>query len=279
MLKYINQYIGLFVSAIKQAGRGKIWLLLIILTLINWLLLFSFNDFLSPLFYGAVMFWTGLVGKANAAMFTHYPTHYLLMPYYFGLAKLIPGLILETLFLGAIAVYFRNSYLGAAREGGIRVAASRWLQLILVWVVLTGLTVVASIFFPEWFAFFHQYSPRRLLLFNFVIMPFFMALVLSLFYFAIPAVVVYRENFLKAIGRSLRLFARRPLTAFFLSAVILAGPYLFSALAGYADQIVLKFKPELVYWVLLAGLVVEILANYFWMGTAVRFLMEEEPEV
>jgi hypothetical protein len=31
--------------------------------------------------------------------------------------------------------------------------------------------------------------------------------------------------------------------------------------------------------VLAAGLVVELLANYFWMGTAVKFLLEDEQTV
>jgi hypothetical protein len=47
-------------------------------------------------------------------------------------------------------------------------------------------------------------------------------------------------------------------------------------LTGRSGQIVQKFKPELVYWLLLAGLVVDILFFFFWMGTAVRFLVDEE---
>ena len=34
----------------------------------------------------------------------------------------------------------------------------------------------------------------------------------------------------------------------------------------------------MVLWILLAGLVVEMIANFFWMGTAVRFLIEDEME-
>jgi hypothetical protein len=40
--------------------------------------------------------------------------------------------------------------------------------------------------------------------------------------------------------------------------------------------IIEKFRPELVYWVLLAGLAVNALASFLWMGTAVRFLIDEE---
>jgi hypothetical protein len=58
----------------------------------------------------------------------------------------------------------------------------------------------------------------------------------------------------------------------------MAGPYLLSRIAGRSEQIVWNFRPELVYWVMLAGLVVELVANFFWMGTAVRFLLEHDRE-
>jgi len=39
---------------------------------------------MSPVFYGFIKFWTGLFGDQQAAGFTHYPGHFLLLPYFFG---------------------------------------------------------------------------------------------------------------------------------------------------------------------------------------------------
>jgi hypothetical protein len=41
-------------------------------------------------------------------------------------------------------------------------------------------------------------------------------------------------------------------------------------------EIVEKFKPELVYWLLLAGLAADVLFYFFWIGTAVRLLVDEQ---
>ena len=278
MLGYVNQFIGLFIDSLRQIGRGKIWLSLFVLLVVNGFVLYMHYDFLSPLFFEAMSAWTALVSQPASTMFTHYPMHFVLMPFYFGIAKLIPGIILESLLLGAVAIYFRNGYLKAtgSERLTLRSAISSWGSLIIAWLVINGLTVLVSIYFPDLFRFIHQDSPRRLLVFNFVIMPAFFAIILSLFFFAIPSIAIYRENFLKGIGRSLKLFVRRPLTCLLLSGVILAGPYILSAIAGYSEDISTKFKPELVFWVLAVGLVVELIANYFWMGTAVRFLLEEE---
>lgn len=278
MLAYINQFIGLFIDSLRQAGRGKIWLSLFGLLVVNGFVLYMHYDFLSPVFFSIMSAWTSLISQSASTMFTHYPMHFVLMPFYFGIAKLIPGLILESLLLGAVAIYFRNGYLGAtgSERLTLRSAFASWGSLIIAWLVINGLTVLVSIYFPDLFRFLHQDSPRRLLLFNFLVMPAFFAIILSLFFFAIPSIAIFRENFLKGIKRSLKMFIHRPLTCLFLSGVILAGPYLLSAIAGYSEDISTKFKPELIFWILVAGLVVELLANFFWMGTAVKFLLEEE---
>jgi len=69
---------------------------------------------------------------------------------------------------------------------------------------------------------------------------------------------------------------KNPFTCFFLSLIVLAVPILIAIINSRSAEIVQKFKPELVYWLLLVGLVVDIFLYLFWMGTAVRFLVDEE---
>ncbi|MDH4157989.1 MAG: hypothetical protein OEW00_12015, partial [candidate division Zixibacteria bacterium] len=97
----INLFIGLAVDTLKQFGRGKIWLILFLYFLIDWLVLYAHYDFASPVFYTLISVWTGLVDSQRAAGFTHYPDQFLLMPYYFGWAKLLVGALVEGAFLGA----------------------------------------------------------------------------------------------------------------------------------------------------------------------------------
>jgi len=278
MLAYINQYVGLFLDTLRQVGRGKVWLVLLILAVLQAIILYALHDFLSPLFYGIVMWFVRLVAESDARLFIHYPTHYLVLPHVFGLAKLVPGLVAEGLLLGAAAMYFHNAYLkdtGAERLT-FRSAAASWLQLILAWLLLNGLTMLISLYLPDWLVFFHDFSPRRLALLQWAVMPFIFTVVLAMLFFTIPAVVIQRLNILRAVVASLRVFIRRPLTCLFLAAAILVGPYVLSQFAGYSSDIIVKFRPELVFWVLMAGLAVELVANFFWMGTAVRFMLSED---
>ena len=44
--------------------------------------------------------------------------------------------------------------------------------------------------------------------------------------------------------------------------------------AARSVDIVQKFQPELVAYLLLAGLVAEMIAYFFWMGVGTRYLVE-----
>ncbi|MBN1211255.1 MAG: hypothetical protein JXA92_01640 [candidate division Zixibacteria bacterium] len=278
LIKSINQIIVLFLDTLKHVGRLRIWLLLLGYFLLIWLLLYAHYNFLSPLFYPLVSTWVSLFGEDSFKAFSHYPGQFLYLPYFFGWGKLLLGLLLEGLVLGGVAALFTDGFgkiTGPARTS-FKSLLSLWLPLVLVWVVINGLTVAVNFYLPDLLQAFHQDSPRRLMAVRFVILPFILAVILALFFFALPAVVVFRDNFLKALGRSVRLFLRRPITCFVLAAIIMFVPYYISAVP--TDVLIVKFKPELVYWIILAGLGAELLADYFWMGTAVRFLIEEERE-
>ncbi len=281
-LKYLNQFVAIFVDTIKMMSSGRIWLLLTGYMLLNFVLLYAHYDFLSPMFYWAISPWTEFVSASSATAFTHYPGHFLLLPYFFGLAKVGLGLLLEGLILGMVAVGFHNAFLGATGNDRLRIrsVAASWFYLVVVWFVINGLTTAIATFFPDWLEFFHGDSPRRLLAVEFVIIPFTQTLALALFLFAIPIIAVDRENLFRGLGRALGIFLRRPLTCLSLAAVILSGPFVMSILAGRSGDIINRFrlKPEIVFWILAVGLVIELLANFFWMGTTVRFLMEDESE-
>ena len=274
----INRFIGLFVDTFRQFGRGRIWLVLLAYFLLNWLLLYSHYNFVSPVFYGFVKFWTGLFGEQQATGFTHYPGHFLLLPYFFGWAKFILGIVLEGAILGGVALMFYHGFLQIAKEerATFKRVLSSWIHLVLAWLLINGLILLANLYLPDLLQQWLAGSPRRVRAFEFVVLPIIYVVILAVLFYMIPSVALFRENFLKALKRSLRLFIRNPFTSFFLSLLVLLVPVYVSIISGRSAQIIDKFKPELVYWLLLAGLVVDIFFYFFWMGTAVRFLVDEE---
>lgn len=274
----INYFINLIVDTFKQFGRGKIWLVLLIYSFLNWLILFVHYDFQSPLFYGLVNTWVSLMSPDEAVAFSHYPQQFILLPHYFGWAKFFFGLIFEGLFLGMAAMFFANSFRGSGKDQRFKTgnAFSCWLQLIFAWVILNGLLLLVNSFIPSLFQGFIEGSPRREYVFEFVLLPFIYTLLLCFFFFIIPSVVLFRENVFKAAKRSFLVFFRHPLTVFLLSIFVLVIPVLVSAVTGRPVVIVEKFRPELVYWVLSAGLFLDIIVNFFWMSTAVQVLVNEE---
>ena len=274
----INRFISLFIDTIRQFGRGRIWLLLFAYFLLNWLLLYSHYNFVSPIFYGFIKFWTGLFGNQQATGFTHYPGHFLLLPYFFGWAKFYLGVVVEGAVLGAAALMFYDSFLDVGKEdrASLKTILASWIHLVLAWLLLNGLIMLANLQLPELLEPWLVGSPQRIMAFEFVLLPFIYVVVLALFFFMVPSVAIYRESFLKALKRSLSIFVKNPFTCFFLSLIVLAVPILIAIINSRSAEIVQKFKPELVYWLLLVGLVVDIFLYFFWMGTAVRFLMDEE---
>jgi hypothetical protein len=275
-IKSLNQIILLFIETIKQARRLGIWLLLLCYFFVIWLLLYAHYKFLSPVFYPLISTWISVFGKDNFAAFSHYPGQFLYLPYFFGWAKLLLGFLVEGLVLGGVAAMFADGYRNIAGRNrmSFKDIFSLWFHLLMVWVVINFLTVSVNFYLPDLLEFFHQGSPRRLMAVRYLILPFVLSVILALFFYAIPAVVMFRDNFLKALGRSLGLFFRRPITSFILAALVMFVPYYISAVPP--DVLISKFRPELVYWVILLGLAAELLADYFWMGLSVRFLIEEE---
>ncbi|MDH4156690.1 MAG: hypothetical protein OEW00_05385, partial [candidate division Zixibacteria bacterium] len=153
---------------------------------------------------------------------------------------------------------------------------TRWVHLVIAWVLLNGLMLVANDRLQSFFGPFVSGSPRRELAVEFLVMPAAYICILSLLFFAIPAIVVFRENAFKAIKRSLIIFIERPIAVILCSALVLVIPVLLSAASGRPAVIVEKFRPELVYWILWVGLVADMVVNFLWMGMATRYLAEEE---
>lgn len=282
MLDRLNQFLDLVIRTLGLITRWRVWLLLSGFFLLNWLLLFVHYRFSSPLFYGAVSAWVSLLGPEGLSLlgagqvtaFYHYPGHVAVLGNFAGWAKLCLGLLLEGLVLGFATAGFAGSisrYKGHLFSG--RPFWQRWSHLVLAWLVLNTLTLLAGILLPIVLAPVLMGS-KRVLLFNLVMLPAIQTFLLALFFVAIPSVVIYGENVAQAVGRSLRLFWSRPLASIMLASMVLFLPILMRVASSDPGYLIANFRPEMVYWLLVAGLAVEIPANFLWMGSAVLFLAD-----
>ena len=274
----INRIIGLFVDTLKQFGKGRIWGWLLLYFLIDLLVLEAHYYYTSPMLHGFMSLWTGLFPEEQVTGFSHYPGHFIMLPYFFEWGKLAVGLIIEGLLIGASAILFYESYVTVPKEDRFKFKdlLPSWIHLVLAYLIMNGILVAVSYFIPSLLSEWLAYSPRRILLFNWILMPGIYIVIVSLFIYMVPSIAVYRDNVLQALTRSLKTFFRNPITTIIVVAIILSASIIISNILSNTVTMVENFKPEIVYWILLGSLIVELIMHFLWMGTTVRLLVDEE---
>ncbi len=273
----INLFFTLLLDTLRQLGRWRIWLLLGLYFALLVTVLYAHYAFLLPIFYPVVKAWVQLVASPlglNPEPFFHYPGHFYFLGQYFGWAKLLIGIFVEGIILGTLAMLFVDVFSenGDSRlSDAFRRARPLWLQLAIAWIVLNALTTVLGLVIPDLIQ-NKLYSPKRVFIFSALLMPGFLTLVIAPFFYSIAAVAVKRVNALSAIGLSFRLFFRKPFTTLVFTVLVVSGPMIISIINTYSDRVVSTFRPELMYWIILGGLVIEMVANFLWIGIAARYL-------
>ena len=221
--------------------------------------------------------WIHAVNGRYATGFTHYPGHFLTLPYFFGWAKFYAGILVEGAVLGAVALMFYYSYIRGAEkeEKTVSNIVYMWFQLILAWLVINGIILLVNVKLPELLHNVLFGSPRRIFVFTNMVQPFLYVLTVAFSFFAIPLIALRQVSFARGLLESLKIFLKHPIMSFFLALTVMLIPLLLNLIAGQQDTIVAKFRPELIYWLLFFGLLVDMVVNFFWMGTAVRYIIEE----
>ena len=271
----VNRLILLVMDTLRQLFSGRIWVMLLSYAALQWLVLYAHYQFMSPAFGWLASITLQFQDPQRAAAFTHYPAHLILLPGVFGWVKFAFGVLLEGLVLGMVAAEFLRRFRAPTYQAAQGTFFWLWMNLAIVWLVFNGFTLALGAFVPDLLA-SELYSPKRIALFTFVIMPALFAVCAALFFYAIPIAVSTRRGAFYALGRALSLSIRNPITTLVLTGFIIAGPILISAISGvYATTIVDKFRPEMVYWLLVLGIFVEMISAFFWMGFASRFLADE----
>ena len=214
------------------------------------------------------------IGIISAADFPEF--HRSALPFVFQWGKLALGIIFEGFAIGWASLLFMR-YFNSHREKSVnfKTVLGRWPQLAVAWTIITAAIIAVNMFLPELFAAQLTGSPRRLIAFE-ALMRLLAVGIYSLFLYAVPSIVVYGNNVFSAFKTTLSLFFRFPIFTFTLALI----PYLItvptSFLSSQSSVIVEKFTPELVFYILMAGLVIDMLVNFFLTASVVNFLIEEE---
>jgi hypothetical protein len=278
-LRNFNQFLSILLDTLRAVVRGRIWLLLLGYAAVIALGLLALYRCFTPFTYGfskIILALASSIGGWNAEGFYQYPGQFLILPVAHSWFKVVIAILFEGLILGSASLLFHKFYTG--EKDLIRSPRSLWSSwghFILASLALNFLLILLG-FVPSVLQSFLDGNPRRQMIFELGVVPVVYALLQGLFFFVIPSIALYGENILQALGRSFVLFVRRPLTCFFLAGVALLLPTIIGLAANHPDVIIEKFRPELVYWILLLGIAADMIFNFLWIGTAVRFLVDDE---
>lgn len=269
----INRLVLIIMDTLRQLFTWRIWVVLVGYYALQWLVLYAHYQFMSPAFGWLSSITLSFQDPQRAVAFSHYPAHLILLPGVFGWAKLGLGVLLEGLVLGIVATEFSRKFAGPGRTPGGSII-NIWLNLAVVWIVINALAVALGEFVPSMLA-SKLYSPKRIAAFTFVLMPALFTICTALFFYAIPIVVTTRKNAFVALGQAAGYCFRNPFTTLVLTVLVVTGPVLIAAITGaYATTIVEKFRPELIYWLMVVGIAVEMISAFFWIGFATRLVTD-----
>lgn len=273
-LEKINRFIGLYLATLGRLLRFRIWIPLAVYALLQIGIIVLAANYTNPALYNILKPLVALLGERNAEVMGHYPGIFLILPSVAAWGKYFLGVLFEGLILGMAALIFARAFSDSAPVVNFSMIFRKWPSLLIVWCFISALILAANQFLPDLFASYLAGSPRRVAVFG-VAMKLVTVFIYSLFIYAIPAMVVYGAGILKALKTSLSFFAAYPIFSFFLALV----PYLLTVPFAYMFEntgtIVAKFTPELMLYLLVGGVIVDMIVNFLLTGTVVKFLLDE----
>ena len=237
--------------------------------IILWLFAHPHFPLLGSAFSGLAEFITG-----NEAV-AHYPDLYVLLPRAHGWSAVFLGVFLEVLLVGAGFVMF-SAYYGREKTSfmsALSRAKNRYIQLVTVWLFYTVVFLVLLLILPKLFDPLIGGSPRRTLAFG-VGVRLLGSVILAMFMYVLPSILIDGEKFMVAVRKSLRTFSDSMISSY----VIAIVPYLivlpFTIMLYNPALIVIKFYPELILYLLAVEIIANMFSSFIFTSTVLRFHWE-----
>lgn len=276
----ISEFGYLYGQTVRQTVKGALWIPLLIYALLLLVVALMHYHVFSPLTGPIIDAWANLVDSALASAFFHYPAHFMLMPYFFGQAQMLLNVFIEAVLFGMVIDMFIVLYRGRkpAFLESVGRAFRRYLQLTVVWFVVIGVLYLLNTYFfdivDDVLGYSLQAAPRRQTAAEFALRGF-TVLIYAACIFLLPSIMAGGVSFWRRITRGFGVAARHP----FVAVGLVLIPYLIgfvpSWALAHADKIVSNFTPELVFYLILISIGLDVIINFVLLGTAVKFFMDQ----
>lgn len=274
-LTKLNRLVGLYLTSLKTILRGGVLLPFVIYGFLQFAILVILNNYTSPYIYPILAPIADFLMEEKAALLDHYPTMYLLLPYFFQWLKIAVGIIFEGLAIG-LTVVLVLKVLAPRRSADLKLgfARNRWIQLALAWTLITALLWVVNWYLPTAISKELLYSPKRQMVFDLAMRLLTVGLY-AIFIYVIPALIVYKDSLVGSFRTSFSLFVKNPIFTFFLALIpiLLTWPISFMIKSG--NVIIEKFSPELIFYLLGAGIFIDFIVNCLLTIAVVNYLLDE----
>lgn len=276
----LSEFGYLYGQTFRQVPRFKLWAPLLIQGVVMFILALMHLYIFSPLISPIIKAWTGLFPPALADAFYHYPTQFVFMPYFFGQAQIFVNFVIEAFLFGIVIDLFVALYHGQKPVfmTSLGHALKRYFQLMLVWFLVLGALYLINTYFFDFvekvLGFSLQAAPRRLvgaeLLLRAITVVVYAACI-----FLLPSIMAGAGSWLNRIKRGFVIALRHPFVAIGLVLI----PYLVGFLPSWAlsnaNTVVTNFSPDLVFYLIVVSIGLDVILNFFMLGTAVKFFMDQ----
>lgn len=270
----------LYTQMFRQMGRLSLWAPLLVQAVLAILVAAAHYYIFSPLTGPLVNAWVHLVNGDFADAFYSYPTHFTLFPYYFGIARMVVNVFEEALLFGIVIDLLISLYRGEKPilMQSVRRAAGHYLKLAGTWLVVILALYVVNRYFNSFvedvLGYSLQGAPRRLFMADLATRCL-TILIYSVCIFLLPSIMAGGATFGAALKRGLVAFWRHPFAAIGLVLIPYLIGFLPSWLLSDPGRIVNNFTPELVYYLVLVSIVIDIVVNFVFLCTSLKFFMDQ----
>lgn len=250
--------------------RPRIWGPFLLVGVVQAAFLLLFLSFHHPVLLPVALPLIKLLGGGEGA--THYPVLYLALPILHLRTKVAITILLASIATGAATILFARAYGLGEREGAWSRAFRRAPALIIVSILVVaawfGISMLGTLVPQEML---NRSSAVRWATRGSVLL---LSLLVQCFMVYTTAwIVIAGHKLWPAIRDSVRVSVRTFLPTLIALAVPALLVYPFSYAAGRADFIALRFRPELVGWLLGATVAFEVLIAFLIVGTITRLFV------
>ena len=147
-----------------------------------------------------------------------------------------------------------------------------------VWFVVIAILYLVNVYFSDFvegvIGYSLQNAPRRQMLVSGIVR-ILTILIYMPFVFVLPGIMAGKESLWQSLKQAFSVFGRHPFIALGLVLVPFVIGVIPSWASGEAPNIVSNFYPEMVYYILLVSIGIDVIVNFILMGTAVKFYMDQ----